>query len=99
MTNSGINDPHGLASLAITSPDLAKLLATATSRQNLTKAGEAQLIAGIQQATQGKQDATPSGNPIALRNGVQRGRDMGQDRNGSQPKMPQPMASSAGATL
>lgn len=89
-----------LASLAILSPELAKTLATSTSRQNLTKAGEAQVVAGIQRATQGTSDDNNNRNPAGLRNGLQRGGDMGKDRFGAKPGLPQPVATpNTGAAL
>jgi hypothetical protein len=98
MANAGIKDPHGLASLAITSPELAKILATSTSRQNLTKAGEAQVITGIQRA-QGAASDDNVRSPAGMRNGLQRGSDMGKDRAGPGQGVPPAMAQNAGASL
>ena len=87
-----------LTSLAIISPELAKILATSTSRQNLTKAGESQVVSGIQQAIQGAPDVN-SRNSTGMRNGLQRGSDMGKDRGSLGTSMPPTVAPGAGTSV
>lgn len=96
MNSVGISDAHGLASLAITSPELAKLLATNTSRTNLTKPGEAQLIAGIQRA--GGQGAIPDDGAASVRPGVPGRSGVGQVRAMGGAQGQAPMAAMEGAS-
>jgi hypothetical protein len=47
MRRANIGDPGALAARAIVDPNLAKLLATRTTRGDLTKSGESRLVAAL----------------------------------------------------
>jgi len=88
MKEAGINDTHDLLSLAMASPELAKILAATNSTAALSKAAQTRLIAGIQQATKGNDGGPVLDDRPVLRGdirGGERPRNLVSDATVSQP--------------